>query len=142
MQKANQCYFYGLTPWYQDNTINNQGDNMKPKAKLTKAEKARAIELHKDLVQKPKVAIDRVQLGVRMEVRLVKVLKALAEYADISLGELLEDIILHSFEGPNASAFAKDDFRIIADLKKVYGMNYDVHSNYRFVEKNANQANS
>ena len=65
-----------------------------------------------------------------------------AEYADVSLGELLEDIILHSFEGPNASAFAKDDFRVIADLKKVYGMNYDVHSNYRFVEKNAAHADN
>jgi hypothetical protein len=106
------------------------------KAKLTKSEKARSVELQKEIDQKPKVAIDRVQLGVRMEVKLVKVLKALAEYADVSLGELLEDIILHSFEGPTASAFAKDDFRIISDLKKVYGMNYNVHSNYRFVEKN------
>lgn len=109
---------------------------MKQKVKLTKSEKVRHQELQKEIEQKPKVAIERTQLGVRMEVRMVKVLKALAEYADISLGELLEDIILHSFEGPNASAFAKDDFRIIADLKKVYGMNYDAHTNYRFVEKN------
>jgi len=112
------------------------------KAKLTKAEQVRHRQLQKEIEQKSKVAIERVQLGVRMETRLVKVLKALAEYADITLGELLEDIILHSFEGPNASAFAKDDFRIIADLKKVYGMNYDVHSNYRFVEKNATHADS
>lgn len=108
---------------------------MKQKMKLTKSEKIRHQELRKEIEQKPKVAIKRTQLGVRLEVRMVKVLKALAEYADISLGELLEDIILHAFEGPNASAFAKDDFRIIADLKKVYGMNYDAHTNYRFIEK-------
>ncbi len=108
------------------------------KSKLTKAEQARHAELVAEASNKPKIPIERVQLGVRLEARMVKVLKGLAEYADISLGELLEDIILHSFEGPGASAFAKDDFRIIGDLKKVYGMNYDAHSNYRFVEKNAN----
>jgi hypothetical protein len=109
---------------------------MKSKSRLTKAEKARYLELQKETKERPKLPIERVQLGVRMEARLVKVLKGLAEYCDLTLGELLEEIILHSFEGPNATAFAKDDFRVIADLKKVYGMNYDAHSNYRFVEKN------
>ena len=112
---------------------------MKTKSKLTKAEKTRHEELQREIVQKPKVPIERVQLGVRMEARLVKVLKALAEYANMTLGELLEDIVLHSFEGPNASSFAKEDFKIIADLKKVYGMNYDVHSNYRFVEQGSSK---
>lgn len=106
------------------------------KSRLTKAEQARHAELTAEAKNNPKIPIERVQLGVRLEARMVKVLKGLAEYADLSLGELLEDIILHSFEGPGASTFSKDDFRIIADLKKVYGMNYDAHSNYRFVEKN------
>ena len=105
------------------------------KSRLTKAEQIRDAELRQETSRGPKIPVERVQLGVRLETRMVKVLKGLAEYADLSLGELLEDIILHSFEGPGASTFAKDDFRIIADLKKVYGMNYDVHSNYRFVEK-------
>ena len=43
-------------------------------------------------------AIERVQSGVRMEKRMVKVLKALAEYHDVSLGDLLEGIVLHAFE--------------------------------------------
>ena len=66
---------------------------------------------------------------------MVKVLKAMAEYGDMTLGELLEDIILHSFEGGSAQTFGADDLRVIGEFKKVYGMNYDVHSNYRFVEK-------
>lgn len=108
---------------------------MPPRSKLTRAEKNRHQELLREIERKPKLPVERVQLGVRMEARMVKVLKALAEYGDLTLGELLEDIVLHAFEGPGASTFAKEDFKIIADLKKVYGMNYDTHSNYRFVEK-------
>ena len=52
----------------------------------------------KDLV------VERVQTGVRMEKRMVKVLKALAEYLDISLGDLLEGIVLHAFEKAQVSA--------------------------------------
>ena len=108
--------------------------------KLTKAERSRQSELQDEVSRKPKLQIERVQLGVRLEARLVKVLKGLAEYADLSLGELIEDIILHSFEGPGASTFAKSDFKVISDLKKVYGMDYDVHSNYRFVEKHPSES--
>ena len=42
--------------------------------------------------------IERVQVGVRLEKRLVKVLKGLAEFEGVTLGQLLEKIILHSFE--------------------------------------------
>jgi predicted DNA-binding ribbon-helix-helix protein len=45
------------------------------------------------------VTIVRVQTGVRMERRILKVLKGLAEYHDLSLGDLLEGIVLHAFEG-------------------------------------------
>jgi hypothetical protein len=45
---------------------------------------------------------DRVQTGVRLEMRLVKVLKALAELYDLSLGELLEDLVRDAFRGPQA----------------------------------------
>jgi hypothetical protein len=64
---------------------------------------------------------------------MLKVLKALAEYFDCSLGELLEDIVLHSFEG--AHPFLPETMKRIAELKKVYGMDYDVHASYRFVER-------
>jgi hypothetical protein len=63
--------------------------------------------------------VQRVQTGVRIEGRTLKVLKALAEYLDLSLGELLEGIVLHAFEGK--IAFSKDTLRQIAQLKSVYG---------------------
>ena len=85
---------------------------------------------------KDAVAVERIQLGVRMEKSMVKVLKAMAELGDMSLGELLEEIVLHSFEGGSAQTFNSDDIKTLKEFKKLYGMNYDVHANYRFVEKN------
>ncbi len=87
-----------------------------------------------------KVPIERVQLGVRMEKRMVKVLKAIAEHGDRSLGELLEDIVLHEFEGEGACAFGPKTLEIIKGFKKLYGMDYDVHTNYRFVERKPSAA--
>ena len=46
-----------------------------------------------------KFVVERVQTGLRMEKRLLKVLKALAEFHDLSLGDLLEGIVLHAFDG-------------------------------------------
>lgn len=43
-------------------------------------------------------SFERVQLGIRMEKRMVKVLKGLAEFEGVSLGQLLERIVLHAFE--------------------------------------------
>ena len=78
--------------------------------------------------------IERVQLGVRMEARLVKVLKGLAEFNDETLGELLEKIVLHSFEPvpgdegeSSASPHGKAALKAVEDLKKVYGLDYDTH---------------
>src|SRR5947207_15460348 len=82
-----------------------------------------------------KIPVERVQTGVRMEKRMLKVLKAMAEYSDMSLGELLEDIVLHSFEGGGACAFLPESLQRIKQLKEVYGMDYDVHASYRFVER-------
>jgi hypothetical protein len=77
---------------------------------------------------------ERVQLGVRMEKHLVKVLKGLAEFEDMTLGQLLEKIVLHSFEpAPGhegelaASPHGPRALAAIADLKRVYGMDYDAH---------------
>jgi len=78
------------------------------------------------------IPIERVQIGVRMEKRMVKVLKALAEYHDISLGDLLEGIILHAFE--NKTPFNEENLQRIEQLKAVYGMDYGVSASHRFTE--------
>ena len=63
---------------------------------------------------------ERVQTGVRLERRLVKVLKGLAEYLDISLGDLLEGIALHAFE--RKVPFDERTGAVIDRLKEVYGL--------------------
>ncbi|MEQ4207337.1 hypothetical protein [Actinopolymorpha sp. B9G3] len=85
--------------------------------------------------------VERVQLGVRMERNLVKVLKGLAEFENMTLGQLLEKIVLHSFEpvpgeeGEQAwSALGKRSLAAVADLKRVYGLDYDMHAFRRFRE--------
>lgn len=82
---------------------------------------------------------ERVQLGIRMEKRMVKVLKGLAEFEGISLGHLLEGIVLHAFEPMpgeegewSASPFGKRALAAAADLRKVYGMDYDTHATRQF----------
>jgi hypothetical protein len=67
-----------------------------------------------------------------MEKRLAKVLKGIAEYSDLSLGEMLEEIVLHAFEGE--CTFGLRARKKIADLKKVYDLDYDVHGSFRFSE--------
>lgn len=62
--------------------------------------------------------IERVQTGVKIEKRILKVLKGLAEYHDITLGDLLEGIVLHSFEGK--APFGEESLKVICDLRKVY----------------------
>ena len=79
--------------------------------------------------------IERVQLGVRLEKRMVKVLKAMAEYGDMTLGELLESIILHSFEGGEAQAFGPEYIEVIKGFKKLYGMDYETHASERFADR-------
>ncbi len=62
------------------------------------------------------IEVERVQTGIRIEKRLLKVLKALAELKDLSVGDLLEGIVLHAFEGK--AAFSKETLAQIAELKK------------------------
>jgi hypothetical protein len=82
------------------------------------------------------ITVERTQTGVRMEKRMVKVLKALAEYHDISLGDLLEGIVLHAFA--NLPPFSAETLQRIAQLKDVYGMDYDVAASHRLAERPAN----
>jgi hypothetical protein len=76
--------------------------------------------------------VERVQTGVRLEKRLLKVLKALAEYHDLSLGDLLEGIVLHAFDGK--CPFGEDALRRIADLKRIYGLDLDASASHRLTE--------
>jgi hypothetical protein len=77
--------------------------------------------------------VERVQTGVRMERRLLKVLKALAEFKNMSLGDLLEGIVLHAFEGK--APFSPETLRKIADLKAVYELDLDARASHRLREK-------
>lgn len=76
--------------------------------------------------------VERVQTGVRMEKRLVKVLKALAEYHDVSLGELLEGIVLHAFD--NKTPFGDPSLELIRKLKEVYGLDYGSEASHTLRE--------
>ena len=64
--------------------------------------------------------VTRVQTGVRLEARMLKVLKGLAEYLDLTLGDLLEGIVLHAFDG--SPSFGEDTLEVITQLKDVYGL--------------------
>ena len=81
----------------------------------------------------PQIKVKRVQTGVRIEQRMLKVLKALAEYHDITLGDLLEGIVLHAFEG--GSPFHEQDLKRIESLKQVYDMDYDARASHHFIEE-------
>ncbi len=83
--------------------------------------------------RKPDTIVERVQTGVRIEKRLLKVLKGLAEYHDMSLGDLLEGIVLHAFDGK--CAFESDSLKRISDLKKVYGLDLDASHSHKLREK-------
>jgi len=80
-----------------------------------------------------KIRIERVQTGVRIEKRMLKVLKALAEYLDISLGDLIEGIVLHAFDG-NPSPLDDEILQRVEILKQVYDMDYDSSAAHNFEE--------
>jgi hypothetical protein len=77
--------------------------------------------------------VERVQTGVRMEKRILKVLKGLAEYHDISLGDLLEGIVLHAFDGK--TPFGSESLKKIAALKEVYGLDLGASASHQLRER-------
>lgn len=83
------------------------------------------------------MVVERIQTGVRMEKRMVKVLKGLAEYLDLSLGDLLEGIVLHAFAGK--TPFSNETLEQIARLKEVYSMDYGVETSHRLRESASQQ---
>ena len=83
--------------------------------------------------KKTTVSVERVQTGVRLEKRLLKVLKALAEMHDLSLGDLLEGIVLHAFEGK--APFSRETLGKIADLKRIYDLDLDASHSHRLRDR-------
>jgi hypothetical protein len=81
--------------------------------------------------------VERVQTGVRIEKRLLKVLKALAEYHDLTVGDLLEGIVLHAFDG--LCPFQEESLRRIRELKQIYKLDLDAASSHRLVEIGQNE---
>ena len=79
-----------------------------------------------------KIRVERVQTGVRIEKRILKVLKSLAEYFDISLGDLLEGIVLHAFEGK--CAFSDKTLKHIIEFKKIYGIDFDASASHNMID--------
>jgi len=77
--------------------------------------------------------VHRTQTGVRIETSLLKVLKGLAEYTNLSLGDLLEGIVLHSFEGK--SPFSPETQAVIDKLKSVYGCTLTAADSHRLEER-------
>jgi hypothetical protein len=82
-----------------------------------------------------KRVVQRTQTGVRMETSLLKVLKGLAEYNNLSLGDLLEGIVLHSFEGK--PPFSAETCKVIEQLKEVYGCTLSADDSHHLEERNA-----
>ena len=85
-----------------------------------------------------KLVVERVQTGVRMEKRILKVLKGFAEYHDMTLGDLLEGIVLHAFDGK--CPFGAESLKRIKELKKFYGLDLDSRASHRLIESRANRS--
>jgi hypothetical protein len=79
------------------------------------------------------VTVERVQTGVRLEKRMLKVLKALADSLDLTLGDLLEGIVLHALEGK--APFSKPTRDQIKELRKVFGLTLNASHSHRLKEQ-------
>jgi hypothetical protein len=77
-------------------------------------------------------SVERVQTGVRVEKRLIKVMKALAERLDMPLGELIEGVMLHAMEG--RAPFSESTLHEIKLLRQVYGLTFSAEDSHRLVE--------
>src|SRR5713226_4411236 len=84
------------------------------------------------MIDESQLLIERVQTGVRMEKRILKVLKGFAEYHDMTLGDVLEGIVLHAFDGK--TPFSQTSLDRIRELKKFYGLDLDSSASHRLTE--------
>ena len=91
------------------------------------------IEMGKSKQPDDRKTVERVQTGIRIEKRMLKVLKGLAECLDITLGDLVEGIVLHAFEGK--SPFSPDTLSRIELLKQLYGLDLSAQDSHHLVER-------
>jgi len=84
------------------------------------------------MTESRRLVVERVQTGVRMEKRLLKVLKGFAAYHDLTLGDLLEGIVLHAFDGK--TPFSQGSLHQIKELKRFYGLELDSSASHRLRE--------
>jgi hypothetical protein len=77
--------------------------------------------------------VERVQTGVRIERRVLKVLKAIAEYHEMSLGDLIEGLVLHAFEG--RPAFEGEGLARIREFKRLYGLSLRAADSHQLIER-------
>lgn len=91
-------------------------------------------------MREPKIAVERVPVEARVEKRLAALLGDLARHKQMTLGEMLEEMALHSFEemhgGDAANPHTRRTLSLIRELRKKHGIDYDCHANYRFTEAN------
>ena len=85
---------------------------------------------------KDQIQVVRMQTGMRIEKRMVKVLKALAEYLDMTLGDLIEGIVLHAFDGK--VPFNEKTLKKIKEIKKVYELDLDSNHSHKLIEFKSN----
>ena len=78
------------------------------------------------------IEVERVQTGVRLEKRMLKVLKAIAEQKDMSLGDLLEGIVLHAFEGK--APFSPQTLKDIEQFRALYGLTLRAQDSHHLKE--------
>ena len=79
--------------------------------------------------------VERVQTGVRIEKGILKVLKAIAEYHDMTLGDVIEGIVLHAFDGK--PAFGAAGLARIREFRRLYHLDLDSSHSHRLVEASA-----
>jgi predicted DNA-binding ribbon-helix-helix protein len=91
------------------------------------------INMTRDHAATSFVEVERVQTGVRLEKRMLKVLKAVAELKDMSLGDLLEGVVLHAFEGK--VPFSSETLKEIEQFKKIYGMTLKASDSHQLKER-------
>ena len=79
------------------------------------------------------IKVERVQTGVRIEKRILKVLKAIATHHEITLGDLIEGIVLHSFEGK--APFGPNTISVIEKMKEIYGLDLTAADSHKLSEE-------
>jgi catechol 2,3-dioxygenase-like lactoylglutathione lyase family enzyme len=89
--------------------------------------------------REPKLEIERAPLAARIEKRLAALIEDVARHKDMTVGEMLEETLLHSMEQVAGEGVASPHtaytHAFIQELRKKHGIDYDCHASYRFVEK-------